>query len=66
MNLFLYQLIVPSKSLRPPLPPTTRPPRICVGSGRTIKSALREGADAHHGGGDSVVCCVDVSVLIPM
>ncbi len=49
----LYQLIDSSKSLRPTPPPTTLPPRICAGSGVTIKSALLEAAEAHHGG---VVC----------
>jgi hypothetical protein len=42
--------------LRPPPSITTCPPRVCVGSGLTFKSALREGADAHHGGGGCVVC----------
>ena len=51
--LFLYQFIDLDKSLRPPPPPTPFTPRICAGSGVSIKSAPREGAEAHHGG---VVC----------
>ena len=51
--LFLYQFIDLDKSLRPPPPPTPFPPRICAWSGVSIKSAPREGTEAHHGG---VVC----------
>jgi hypothetical protein len=51
--LFLYQFIDLDKSLQPPPPPTPRPPRICAGSGASIKSMPREGAEAHHG---DVVC----------
>ena len=61
----LYQFIDLDKSLRPPPPQTTRPPRICAGSGVSIKSAPREGAEAHHGGDGSFISCVDVWVLVP-
>jgi hypothetical protein len=56
--LLLYQFIDSIESLRPPPPPTTRPPRICAGSGVSIKSAPREGAEAHHGGVVCGLCCV--------
>ncbi len=46
----LYQFIDSIESLRPPPPPTTRTPRICAGSGVSIKTVPREAAEAHHGG----------------
>ena len=49
----LYQFIDSIESLQPPPPPTPRPRRVCAGSGLTVKSALLEAAEAHHGG---VVC----------
>ncbi len=48
--LLLYQFIDSIETLRPPLPPTPRPRRVCAGSAITVESAPLEAAEAHHGG----------------
>ena len=55
MNLLLYQFIDSIESVRPTLPPTPRPRRVCAGSAITVESALLEAAEAHHGGDSCVL-----------
>ncbi len=53
------------KSLWPTLPPTPRQRQVWAGLIVSIKSAPLEGAEGHYGEDDCVVCCVDLSILMP-